>query len=929
MPIARALGKAISKSLKKSADDSLKPALSESSDLLPPVSKGVEDDVKTFSNVNDFGIEPELVSSLDEDAFSGLKINKENKENWREINKTSQRSGLLPEIETAAEKLYNREISSEDFRNISKELQPITPLKEVPESPSFEDIAFALTDAQVEKGIVGVNLKIKPRERVASRLDIPAYNDYDTWIVSLHDGTKKSGAAIGYAKTAVLDNVDFVSDSNVALDIARKKQLGSGKKMGKATIARIYGDWIPHDSNKAREIASAVFNDPEWIQVGMNPYRASYFYDKADGMPVLKAEQVIQIGPLVLAKKAIKTTPEDLIFKLKSIEGKSDITFAEGGLVPVTSNEGLAPFGVRHSGDSVKGKGWLGAIPNKQGDISTELSAEMQINGKTIEYPLLVPTLTKEEVDYLVSGEPPTQELYDKAESWALSRIKKGKSPFIEQEEIRFPMPSESAKYAKGGDAMYQMKKLFAEGGMMDDSGEVVNGVEVPTGSLRNEVADDIPARLSEGEFVFPADVVRYLGLETLMKLRDKAKQGLSRMEEIGQVGNAEEVSNPDQTFNGEEDTTQFESDIDSIISEVDQTPQFASGGYMSGTDISKAPKNPVVDVHYFKHADGRLMFITYINGKPMSAVPDGFEEVSLEEARNIGQKAENKEEAAKAALQASTVGIGGDGGGGLDPTGSPSSSGSKDPSNSNAMITVDPATGKATANTIGKVLGVAAGLVFGPIGTIAAKGWNVLSEKQAADWNDALSKGNVLVGETVQGGQYALNISDVSNTGYGNTVNGVAVSTTNTIQQQNDRVFGKDDPSYNASGIYDVPVPGLTPSDAMNMYTDYGTTPVFDAPSSATSDINMATAVFDAPSSAPDSGPSSVDGGGGSYDSGWGGSESTGSSNNDTADSSGGFGGGYDGGGGYWAKGGLVKKRKKSEPAVKKPSKKGLAAKK
>ena len=73
-------------------------------------------------------------------------------------------------------------------------------------------------------------------------------------------------------------------------------------------------------------------------------------------------------------------------------------------------------------------------------------------------------------------------------------------------------------KYAKGGN-VEQMNKLFADGGMMDDSGESVNGVAVPPGSLREEVADDIPAQLSEGEFVVPADVVRYIGLEKLMLL--------------------------------------------------------------------------------------------------------------------------------------------------------------------------------------------------------------------------------------------------------------------------------------------------------------------------------------------------------------------------------------------------------------------------
>ena len=41
---------------------------------------------------------------------------------------------------------------------------------------------------------------------------------------------------------------------------------------------------------------------------------------------------------------------------------------------------------------------------------------------------------------------------------------------------------------------------------------EPTTGNEVPIGSLPNEVADDIPARLSEGEFVLPADVAAPVG---------------------------------------------------------------------------------------------------------------------------------------------------------------------------------------------------------------------------------------------------------------------------------------------------------------------------------------------------------------------------------------------------------------------------------
>ena len=102
-------------------------------------------------------------------------------------------------------------------------------------------------------------------------------------------------------------------------------------------------------------------------------------------------------------------------------------------------------------------------------------------------------------------------------------------------------------RVAKGGSMSKQME-LFEEGGLKDEGGTVdpVSGNEVPPGSTQEEVRDDIPAQLSEGEFVFPADVVRYLGLEFLMNLRQRAKAGLKRMEEMGQMGNSDEATLPD-----------------------------------------------------------------------------------------------------------------------------------------------------------------------------------------------------------------------------------------------------------------------------------------------------------------------------------------------------------------------------------------------
>jgi len=96
--------------------------------------------------------------------------------------------------------------------------------------------------------------------------------------------------------------------------------------------------------------------------------------------------------------------------------------------------------------------------------------------------------------------------------------------------------------------SMAKQMDMFDDGGLMDEGGTIdpVSGNDVPSGSTQKEVRDDIPAQLSEGEFVFPADVVRYHGLDKLMALRDEAKRGLARMEAMGQMGNSEEATIPD-----------------------------------------------------------------------------------------------------------------------------------------------------------------------------------------------------------------------------------------------------------------------------------------------------------------------------------------------------------------------------------------------
>jgi len=118
--------------------------------------------------------------------------------------------------------------------------------------------------------------------------------------------------------------------------------------------------------------------------------------------------------------------------------------------------------------------------------------------------------------------------------------------------------------------ALEKQMELFDEGGLMQEGGQIdpVSGNDVPVGSTKEEVRDDIPAQLSEGEFVMPADVVRYHGLDKMMALRQEAKMGLKKMEQMGMMGNSDEATLPDD----------IPFDINDIDME-DDVQEFAVGG--------------------------------------------------------------------------------------------------------------------------------------------------------------------------------------------------------------------------------------------------------------------------------------------------------------------------------------------------------------
>ena len=283
------------------------------------VRQGVKQGLKAVSKQYDNASKVFKKLNLDDTAIT----------EWKAANQVQQRQKQIPELAEAARQVQQGNLSSAQYREMVDNYLPIKPLTEMPKMPTKKEIALSLTQDKVDKGIVGLNKSFKDGERISSRLDIPAYDNYDTWVVSLHDGTSTGGQALGYAQTAVLKNVDFKSSPKGAINIA-------SEKTNKSTIARIYGDWKNENPEEVYKRAAQILEeskkpDSEWVQVGMNPYRASYFYDKATGLPVTGADEVIQVGPLVLAKNVKKASPDDPMFSIKSGDATAP-TFAVGGL---------------------------------------------------------------------------------------------------------------------------------------------------------------------------------------------------------------------------------------------------------------------------------------------------------------------------------------------------------------------------------------------------------------------------------------------------------------------------------------------------------------------------------------------------------------------------------------------------------------------
>tara|TARA_R100000654_G_scaffold18393_1_gene38403 strand:+ start:127 stop:1788 length:1662 start_codon:yes stop_codon:yes gene_type:complete len=233
----------------------------------------------------------------------------------------TQRRAQPDTLKELAKQLEEGKITKTKWDEEVKKLNPVSMFEEMPTVPSLKRIQ-SIVGNKANNKVIGKDISLESLDgkKVSNRLDIPSYDNYDTWVPTMHELGKakgQPGKVIGYGQTAVLKNVDFhTPDMQRPIKMALKVAQGKSKSPFAGMEGTFKNTPVEEAYNKASEILEQIKRgESDYIQVGYNPQRASYFYDRATGLPVLNAEEVIQVGPLVLAKKPIMGKAADFKFE--------------------------------------------------------------------------------------------------------------------------------------------------------------------------------------------------------------------------------------------------------------------------------------------------------------------------------------------------------------------------------------------------------------------------------------------------------------------------------------------------------------------------------------------------------------------------------------------------------------------------------------
>jgi hypothetical protein len=214
-----------------------------------------------------------------------------------------------PELAAAAAALNAGELTAAEYDALVNIYRPIPYYFEPLKPATEEQVIGALYVSKKPKA----NPTIQNGHRVGLRLDIPAFDRYGVFVVSIHQKRTPSstGEVIGYASVAKAKNITFgIGNELKALDIA----MGQGKD----ALQTMEGEYVNITPEQAFAEAQRTIKDPNYVQVGFDPTRHSYFFDRRTTLPVVSAEEVLQIGNMILAKKPVFGRKQDFLYNIDS-----------------------------------------------------------------------------------------------------------------------------------------------------------------------------------------------------------------------------------------------------------------------------------------------------------------------------------------------------------------------------------------------------------------------------------------------------------------------------------------------------------------------------------------------------------------------------------------------------------------------------------
>ena len=210
--------------------------------------------------------------------------------------------------------------SNPEFRKLAEahdalveKYKPVEPYQSLPTPATEAEMQGALKDKQA----VNINRPVPDGYKVKLRLDIPAYKRFGVWAVTAHEGNTKKNSIFGvdtatplaYYGHAVADNPKFSIEEANALKIA-------GTTRDKYPLATVDGEYVNMSAKEAKRLADEAMTDPDWAQVGMDPERHSYFYDRKTMQPIKSGSRVIQIGSILMVKDPVYGKKSEYVYSV-------------------------------------------------------------------------------------------------------------------------------------------------------------------------------------------------------------------------------------------------------------------------------------------------------------------------------------------------------------------------------------------------------------------------------------------------------------------------------------------------------------------------------------------------------------------------------------------------------------------------------------